>query len=287
VHSRLVHSLNEDLSSWTNHITIETARNLIKAQSALAQEAGGLLIQARVADWHKDFTTDEIVTFTNNEVKVAREASWSLANTSLARFRADSNFSHHAEVSSSVRALDTRWDDSRDFWFDFFKTKLTSEDLTPDILVSICDSVKETVQKFGRDLLQTYFKEENGQEYMLKFSEHPSTNMQLFVTNYLERYATGSNERLNQLAPYFVRALSSINKGRTAKQRIYSFLETEAMKSESAAKTVAQILERQSATIAIADKATAIELLLKIHRAYPAIQTPLDIRPVEVRVYAV
>jgi hypothetical protein len=111
--------------------------------------------------------------------------------------------------------------------------------------------------------------------------------MQLFVTNYLEHYAKDSTENLNSLAPYFVRTLSSINKARTAKQRIYAFLESEAMKNETAARTVAEILERQSATVAIADKATAIELLLKIHRAYPAIQTPLDIRPVEVRVHAV
>ena len=122
---------------------------------------------------------------------------------------------------------------------------------------------------------------------MLKLSEHPSTNMQLFVTSYLERYATDSTERLVQLAPYFVRVLSSINKARVAKQRIYAFLEAEATKSEQAALTVVQILERQSATIAITDKATAIELMLKIHSSYPQIALPLDIRPVEVRANAI
>lgn len=287
VHARLVHSLTEDVKGWTNQTTIETARKLISAQSPAAQEAAGKLIQARVNDLHKNFTTDEIVTFTDSEIKAMREASWALADASIARFLSASNFSHHAEVSVLVRALDSRWDDSRDFWFDFFKTKLTSEDLTPDILIAISDSVKDAVQKFGRDLLLTYFKEENGQEYMLKLSEHPSTNMQLFVTNYLERYAKDSNEKLSQLAPYFVRVLSSINKARTAKGRIYAFLEHEAMKDETAAKLVSQILERQSATIAITDKAIAIEMLLKIHRAYPALQTPLDIRQTEVRVGAV
>lgn len=287
VYSRLVHSLSEDVKGWTNQTTIETARKLVNAQSPAAQEAAGKLICARVEDWHKNFTTNEIVTFTDNEIKALREASWALAETSVARFLVVSNFSHHTEVSVLVRALDSRWDDSRDFWFEFFRTKLTSEDLTPDILISICDSVKEPVQKFGRDLLLTYFKEENGQEYMLKLSEHPSTNMQLFVTSYLERYAKDSNEKLNSLAPYFVRVLSSINKARTAKQRIYAFLESEAMKNEASAKLVSEILERQSATIAITDKAIAIELLLKIHRAYPAIQTPLDIRQTEVRAHAV
>jgi hypothetical protein len=158
VHSRLARSLDEDLSSWKTDAKIETARQLINAQSPSAQETGGRVIQARAEDWHKDFTTDEIVTFTSHEIKAVREASWVLANRSLARFLSASNFSYQAEVSLAVRALDTGWNDSRDFWFDFFKTKLTSEDLTPNILISICDSVKETVQKFGRDLLQTYFR---------------------------------------------------------------------------------------------------------------------------------
>lgn len=287
VHARLVHSLSEDVEGWTNQTTIEVARKLINAQSPAAQEAAGKLIHARVNDWHKNFTTDEIVAFTESEIKAVREAAWALADASIARFLSASNFSHHAEISLLVRALDSRWDDSRNFWFEFFKTKLTSEDLTPDILIAISDSVKDAVQKFGRDLLLAYFKEENGQEYMLKLSEHPSTNMQLFVTNYLERYAQDSNERLSQLTPYFVRVLSSINKARTAKGRIYAFLESEAMKDETAARLVSQILERQSATIAITDKAIAIELLLKIHRAYPALQTPLDIRQTEVRSHAV
>lgn len=287
VHSRLVRSLNEDLSLWTNHANLETARKLLKSTSTAVQEAAGILIQAHAANWHESFFTEEIAALSDNEIKSVREASWSLANASSARFLSLSNPNHHEEISVAVRALDSRWNDSRDFWFDFFKTKLGSEDLSPDILVSICDSVKEVVQKFGRDLLQTYFKEENGQDYMLKFSEHPSINMQLFVTNYLERYASGSTERLEQLAPYFVRVLSSINKARTAKKRIYAFLETESLKNKESAQIVSQILERQSATVAIGDKAIAIELMLKIHCAYPELKMPFDIRQTEVRAHAV
>ena len=47
---------------------------------------------------------------------------------------------------------------------------------------------------------------------------------------------------------------------------------------------VAEILTRQSATIAIADKAAAIETMLKIRRMYPQIDLPIQIKPVvEVR----
>ena len=82
--------------------------------------------------------------------------------------------------------------------------------------------------RFGRDIVTSNFKEEYGQEYLLKFSEHPSADMQMFVTNYLETYAVDDEERLSKLIPYFVTVLSGVNKGRVAKKRIFQFLEAEA-----------------------------------------------------------
>ncbi len=108
--------------------------------------------------------------------------------------------------------------------------------------------------------------------------------MQIFVTNYLEKYGANNSERLRELTPYFVRVLSNVNRGRVAKQRIMSFLETEAQKSEVSTQVVAEILTRQSATIAIGDKAAALQTMLKIHKLYPQIPLPIAIKPVvEVR----
>lgn len=64
----------------------------------------------------------------------------------------------------------------------------------------------------------------------------------------------------------------------------FYFLETEAQKSKPAAQIVAEILTRQSATVAIGDKASALQIMLKIHRLYPQIPLPISIKPVvEVR----
>ena len=46
---------------------------------------------------------------------------------------------------------------------------------------------------------------------------------------------------------------------------------------------VADIIGRQSATAAIRDKARAIEIMTRIHAAYPAVAMPLTVKPVEVR----
>ena len=149
--------------------------------------------------------------------------------------------------------------------------------------MAICDSVKDETQKFGRDLLLEYFRMENGVEYLVKLSEHPSAQMQFFATNYLENHASDAPEKLEQLAPYFVRVLSLVNRSRASKDRVLRFLESEALKSEKAARVAAGILARQSATIAIGDKAAMIETMLKIRRRFPFIELPVKIKPTEVR----
>ena len=212
IETRLLNALREDIPNFARYIDEETARILIDAKSIKANELGGLAVQANVQNWHENFTTAEIVKFTNNEVLAVRQASWSLAENSVEQMQKD--------VSYLIRTLDSKWDDSREFWFGFFQTKFTEKELSPEILVAICDSVKPAVQKFGRDLIQTYFKSENGIEYMLKLSEHPAPEMSLFVTNYLENYATNSPEKIAELEMYFVRVLSLVNRSRVAKNRI-------------------------------------------------------------------
>lgn len=276
IEGRLLNSLCIDIPNFAKYIDEETARILIDAKSAKANELGGLAVKNHAQNWNKNFTTDEIVKFTNNEVLAVRQASWSLAENSLEQMQRD--------VSYLIRALDSKWDDSREFWFGFFQEKMTEKELSPEILVAICDSVKPEVQKFGRDLIQTYFKSENGIEYMLKLSEHPAPEMSLFVTNYLENYAADSPEKIAELEMYFVCVLSLVNRSRVAKNRILNFLENEAMKDEKSAQTVAKILARQSATAAIGDKAKTIESMLKIRYKFPEIALPIQVKALEVRV---
>ncbi len=108
--------------------------------------------------------------------------------------------------------------------------------------------------------------------------------MQVFATNYLESYAADNADRLRELVPYFVTVLCQVNRGRVAKGRIFKFLDKEAQKSEEAARIVAEILTRQSVTVAIGDKATAVEMMVRIRRRFPGIELPIQVKPVsEVR----
>ena len=273
VHKRLLSVLKE-LPDWEKLTDIETAKLLVNADYSEANVAGGLILEKRVNVWSEEFTTAEIIEFTNNEILNIRQASWALAENRTESLR--------EEVSYLIRALDAGWADSREFWRELFRTKFTAKELTPEILVSICDSVNSETQKFGRDLLLHYFEEENGTEYLLKLSEHPSPEMQLFATNYLENHATDSPEKLEKLSPYFTRVLSLVNRSRAAKNRVLHFIENEALKDERSAEIIAGIIARQSATMAIGDKATMIQSMLKIRRKFPDIELPIKINQTKV-----
>ncbi len=279
VHGYLLDLLREDLPGWMPGIDREKAWLLLKAKSSSAQELGGFVLVENCANWAADFDTIEIVKLASHEILSVREAARQMFLQKLDAIRANSQ-----EMLSAVRLLEAKWEDSREFAARIFRTELTDEDWTPEIMVSLCDSIREDVRQFGRDLVIRYFQDESGQDYLLKFSEHPSADMQLFATNYLESYAANNPDKLRELAPFFVAVLSRVNKGRVAKRRVFAFLDAEAQKSEQSAKVVAEILTRQSATIAIADKATAIQTMLKIRRSYPQLDLPIHVKPVvEVR----
>jgi hypothetical protein len=287
VHDTLVRILREDLGeTWMVQAGPETVWLLLESQATAAQELGGLLIDFKVnkdESWAKNFETAQIVELADYELLAVRRAAQKIFMKDLDRFKQASNPDHLREMAGAVRLLDSRWEESRRFWFDTFRSQFGEADFSPTILVSICDSIQEDTQQFGRELITKYFEESAGQEYLLKLSEHPTAGLQLFATNFLERYAADNPARLQELTPYFVTVLSRVNKARVAKDRVMAFLTAEAQKSEAAARIVAEILTRQSVTIAIGDKAAAIEAMLKIHRQYPQIPLPIRIKEPEVR----
>jgi predicted DNA-binding WGR domain protein len=279
VHSYLLGLLRDDIPGWMKSISREMAMRLCRAKSNYAKELGGLILQANSREWAEEFETINIVKLASNEILAVRQAAWQMFSANIERFRNNTR-----EMLAAVRILESKWDDSRQFAWNLFNETFTEGDWSPEVMVSICDSVRDEVRQFGRELVTRYFEESYGQDYLLKFSEHPGADMQMFATNFLENYAADNPQRLAELAPYFVRVLSGVNRGGVAKRRVLAFLDKEAEKSEAAARVVAEILTRQSVTIAIGDKASAIKTMLKINKSFPQIYLPIQVKPVlEVR----
>ncbi|NES05280.1 MAG: WGR domain-containing protein [Okeania sp. SIO2F4] len=275
VHDYLAGLLRDDIPGWQESVSLEKTKELLRAKSDFTQELAGLILKANYRQWAGDFATIEIVKLANYQLVAVRQAAWQIFSENIPRFRSNSQ-----EMLAAVRLLESDWEDSRNFAWEIFQSSFDETDWLPEIMVSICDSVRDDVRVFGRQLVSRYFEDSYGQDYLLKFSEHPSGDMQVFATNFLSDYAADNVERLRDLQPYFISVLCQVNKGRVAKQRVFSFLEQEAEKSEAAARVVADILTRQSVTIAIGDKAKAIEIMLKIHNSYPEVSLPISVKSV-------
>ncbi|MGL5875790.1 MAG: WGR domain-containing protein [Xenococcaceae cyanobacterium] len=270
VHQDLTVLLKEDIPNWMPLISKQQTMPLLRVKSTAVQELAGLILQANDRHFLEEFATNELVKLANHEILSVREA----ARNMFAK-RIETIHSNTEEMLSAVRLLEAKWQDTKDFARKIF-SNLTSENWTPELIIYVCDSVYEEVRSFGRNKAIEHFQTDYGKEYLLKFSEHPSADMQIFATNYLENYAANNLDRLIKLTPYFITVLSRVNKGRIAKQRIFQFLDKQAQNNQAAAKIVAEILTRQSVTIAIGDKANAIQIMLKIQKKYPDISLPIQ-----------
>ena len=186
------------------------------------------------------------------------------------------------EPTLLLKLLEGPYDDSRQWAFSFCRDHLSDGDWSPETLVAVCDSTNQAARAFGRELVTRLFREEDGPLYLARLSQHPTVEVQLFATHYLERFASGEPERIAGLDLYFRTVLSRIGAGRVAKQRVLAFLEKEALADQAVAVQVNALLGRQAGTVAIQDKAEMIRILNTLRLAWPELVGPLKVKTVEV-----
>jgi predicted DNA-binding WGR domain protein len=262
--------IESELKRYLPAIDQETALQLLHSSQAPNQKLGNLLLRECMAD--ATLSLREVVKLANHEMQEVRQRAWQFYRDNLSRVR--------SQAEEALRILDANWEDSRRFAFDFFRQQFTENDWTPSLLVSVCDSTREDVQQFGREMITRFFKAENGPDYLLQLSQHPSQALQLFATHYLEQFATDQPDRLKALESYFTTVLSQVNRAGIAKIRIFSFLHREALKNEAVAQWVTALMARQSLTMAVADKAACLKIMRDLQKNYPQLSSPLTIRPV-------
>ncbi|QDU82306.1 hypothetical protein Pla110_40610 [Polystyrenella longa] len=266
--------LCSDLRGFLNDVPSRQVWQLLNSKSGPAQQLGAELLETNVDSI--ELSVYDLVVLADHDLIDVRQIARQWCRKDVDKIRKD--------LPAAIKLFDTRWDDSRQFAFQYFRENVVeSELLSPDMQIAICDSTRPDVQQFGRELITRAFDEEHAEEYLIKLSEHPSGDMQLFASSLLGQYEGDDGEHLRRLSYFFASVLSRVNRGRVVKNRVYRFLEQEASKSEANAQVVIDLLNRQSATAAIGDKSRAIEILLAIHARYPTLPTILQLQPVEVR----
>jgi predicted DNA-binding WGR domain protein len=265
--------LSGELAVAFRAVPADMVWRLLDSEDGTAQSLGAELLEKRGDSLAVD--VPRAVKLAGHDVLKVREWAWRWLEGHMSDVRAD--------LATAVRLLDTRWDDARAFAFRYFRERFAPEDYTLEVLVSVADSVRPDVQTFGREMLARSFREEDGPELLLRLSEHPSPAVQLFATHYLDRFAGGNVAMVEKLVPYFNRVLNQVNKGRAARSRVLEFLRKEGRRNEAAGRQVMDVLHRLSATIAIENRAAALEAMLAIGKAQPAVPLPVRLKPVEVR----
>jgi hypothetical protein len=179
-------------------------------------------------------------------------------------------------VKEAMIILDSPWLDSREFAINYFREHFNDDQWQADLIIYVCDNYRDDVQAFGREMLQRFFQEQQGEHYLLQLSQHPTENVQLFASNFLADYAANKPDVIVRLRHYFITVLSLVNRGRICKDRVYKFLLQQALLDHRVAQLVADIFSRQSITSIIKDKSFLLRSMLKLQTLYPDLSFPLE-----------
>ncbi|MES2731464.1 MAG: hypothetical protein V4714_06935 [Bacteroidota bacterium] len=270
LHNDVFELISQELTAFLPQIKLDTSLSLLHSRRAVNQKLGNLLLEKVIPN--AKLSIRQVVKLAAHEMLEVRQRARQFYETNLDRLR--------AEPAEALRILDVSWEDSRRFAFDFLRQHFSESDWTPSLLVSVCDSTREDVRQFGRELITRFFKEDHGTDYLLKLSQHPSQDLQLFATNYLQQFASGKTANIQSLESYFTTVLSQVNRAGIAKKRIFAFLKNEALQHEEVALLVAKLMTRQSATMAVADKAACLQVMVQLKKAFPHLDMPLSLKPV-------
>ena len=273
MHADVISLLRTDLAAAVAKLPSDTIVSLLRASESVVQEFGGELLRS-----HVDPSTLElaqIAELASSDILAIRQASWAMLEARVDEARSDPD--------ALLHLLDASWEDSRQFGFHLVDEHVGPEALSAELAIAICDSVRPDVQAFGRRTVTRMFGSEAGPTYLLKLSQHPAEDMQLFASAWLDAHGSGDPDRLSKLVPYLVSVLTRPNRGRVAKTRVMAYLEAEAAHSEASAHIIASILGELLMTSAITYRAHAIRILADIQRRFPDLDTPLKRRPIEQR----
>jgi hypothetical protein len=181
------------------------------------------------------------------------------------------------QAADLLPLADAAFDDARAYTQRLFGERLPDESLDVELLVAWVDHPQAWMQALGRSRLVRRMSAADASLCLTRLSQHPSTQVQLFVTQWLLELPADDPPRLAQqlraLTPYFLTVLSQVHRGRVAKSRITDFLRAQIAAPETAA-VVAEIFARQVVTASLTDKPQYIAGLRDIAARHPQIELP-------------
>ncbi|WP_144391537.1 hypothetical protein [Pleionea sediminis] len=265
VHNDLITLLTQPLDELSKRIDHQLFWRLSQAKSLGAKRFAASIIN-NFEDKH--FSIRQWAILANQESKSIRDRAMTYFSNNVETIK--------AELVDALPLLNCTWEDSKTFALNYFKTQFDSSDWTPEVLVGICDNTDHELQNLGRDLILNHFDKSQGKFYLNCLSQHPSVNVQLFVTQLLPDFAGNDLESLQNLELYFITVLSQVKKGRVAKNRVLRFLMEKAQSNIDYATLTAKILTRVSDTSAVQEKAQYLMAMRDLKVMYADLKLPIQ-----------
>ncbi|QNP49516.1 hypothetical protein [Diaphorobacter aerolatus] len=179
-----------------------------------------------------------------------------------------------AQAEQLLTLADARFADTQEYARTLFGERLPASALSPELLIAWVDHPQVWVQALGRQRLTQRMTAPEASMCLTRLSQHPSTSVQLFVTQWLLSLPDESPRdraaRLQELQPYFLAVLSQVHRARASKTRVLAFLRTQ-LDSPDTASVVAGIFARQVVSASLADQPDYVAGLRDIAGRHPAL----------------
>ncbi len=268
LHQNCYTLLTGNYKRYLDSISQENIFKLILSKYEYAQKLGLPLFKAQVD--LKTVSIKEIVLLADSDILEVREIIHQYFKENIDKI--------NYELEDALLIFNSSWEDVINWSCEYFDENINTKNWTVNMLLYACDHTKRAVQAFGRKMITRHFTEDKGLPLLLKLQEHPTKDMQFFVTNYLDNYAKDNEIVILKLETFFKTSFYNINTNRATKTRIYTFLEQESIKNKTVAKMTVRLINSVLGTNTIKDRSHNIDVLLTILEKHPELDVPLLIK---------
>jgi hypothetical protein len=239
---------------------------MIDKGSTAAKVAGGSLLGSR-PEAVELLGTERILAVAMSDIAAVRQSAHALLGASVARLKAD--------PSMLFALTDCEWKDTRHFAFELLRGPVDVAALGLDGIVGLCDSNREDVQSFGREMALKHFDSLDSAELLHRLAEHPSAVIRRFAVDLAVAHLKEGFVALSRLEAFFRRALLDVLPDRREKRLVVEFLRDRGLRDERQAEVASRVLGEFVRTRGKADFELALDALVRLKLEYPQVESML------------
>jgi hypothetical protein len=245
-------------------LTVEELMALIAKGSPAAQAVSGAVLGQK-PEAVEALGLPRILAMAQHDVAAVREAGRGLVQATLSTVRDD--------PSVLFTLCESEWRDTRAFAFALLRDEVDLAKLGLDGYVGLCDSNRDDVQSFGRDVVLRDLATLDMAELIQRLSQHPAARIRRFALDLVVGHLKEGFVALAKLEGFFRACLFDLWPSRNEKRLVLDFLVARGLKDERQAEVSARVLGDFVRVKGRADFERALEGLVRLRIAFPEVES--------------